>query len=198
MGCCPIQESLNKARRSSNLLVKTFFFFHTGYICNTSGQSLKSRSCWVNKTVKGHHFGKCCFKNAFCVCVYFCLEFIYYNKSQHSKIYNSCFSVLYPKGSKKSLNKVIALCNMIHKCNRCLSSGRCYVIVWWVTICQCKSNRGGFSLCCNAPVISVMATGCSLRIMKNMCQFILFLREIIGDPEKANKAMGENSEAWMR
>lgn len=64
-----------------------------------------------------------------------------------------------------------------------------------MTICQCKSNRGGFSLCCNAPVISVMATGYSLRIMKNMCQFILFLREIIGDPEKANKAMSESSEA---
>ena len=87
---------------------------------------------------------------------------------------------------------------MIHKCNRYLFSGGCYVIVWWMTIWQCKPNRGGFSLCCNAPVISVMATGCSLRIMKNMCQFILFLREIIGDPEKARKVMNENSEVWMR
>lgn len=32
-----------------------------------------------------------------------------------------------------------------------------------------------------------MATGYSLRIMKNMYQFILFLRELIGDSEKANK-----------
>ena len=43
------------------------------------------------------------------MCV-FGLEFIHYNKSQHRKIYNSCFSVLTPKESKKSLNKVIALC----------------------------------------------------------------------------------------
>ena len=41
--------------------------------------------------------------------------------------------------------------------------------------------------CYNIPVVFVMATGYSLRIMKNMCQFILFLREPIGDSENANK-----------
>ena len=48
-----------------------------------------------------------------------------------------------------------------------------------------KGNTG--QICFNIPVVFVMATGYSLRIMKNMYQFILFLRELIGDSEKANK-----------